>query len=144
VSVAVDVNILLYASDETSGHYTAARSALDRIVSDGDVCCLAWITIASYLRMATHPRIFNSPLSQTDAELNMGRLLALPRVRAIAEQEGFWGVYKEVTGTLPVRGNLVPDAHLAAILKQHGIRTLYTHDRDFLKFTFLRVVDPIA
>jgi predicted nucleic acid-binding protein len=43
-----------------------------------------------------------------------------------------------------VRGNLVPDAHLAALLKQHGVRTLYTRDGDFRKFPFLDVRDPLA
>jgi predicted nucleic acid-binding protein len=43
---------------------------------------------------------------------------------------------------LPVRGNLVPDAHLAALLRQHGVTTLYTNDVDFRKFTFLTVVNP--
>jgi uncharacterized protein len=43
-----------------------------------------------------------------------------------------------------VRGNLVPDAHLAALLRQHGIRTLYTNDSDFRKFSFPDVQDPFA
>jgi len=42
------------------------------------------------------------------------------------------------------RGNLVPDAHIASLLRQHGIRELYTRDRDFRKFDFLRVYDPFA
>ena len=50
--------------------------------------------------------------------------------------------YKEITGRFPVRGNLVPDAHLAAILHQHGVQKIYTGDRDFLKFDFLDVRDP--
>ena len=144
MSVSIDVNILLYASDESSDHYAVARDALQSIVSGDDICCVAWLTVLSYLRMATHPRIFRAPLSQADAESNIQRLLALPRVRVISELEGFWDVYREVSRALPVRGNLVPDAHLAALLKQHGIRTLYTHDRDFLKFTFLRVIDPVT
>jgi predicted nucleic acid-binding protein len=62
----------------------------------------------------------------------------------IGEQEGFWRVYSEVTSEVPTRGNLVPDAHLAALLRQNGIRTLYTHDRDFRKFDFLEVKDPLV
>jgi len=49
-----------------------------------------------------------------------------------------------VTRAFPVRGNLVPDAHLAAVLRQHGVVTLYTHDRDFRKFDFLRAIDPLV
>jgi predicted nucleic acid-binding protein len=48
-----------------------------------------------------------------------------------------------VTKNVPTRGNLVPDAHLAALLSQHGVVTLCTHDRDFRKFSFLDVRDPL-
>ena len=52
--------------------------------------------------------------------------------------------YKRVPGDMSVRGNLVPDAHFAAILYQHGVRTLYTNDRDFRKFESLDVRDPFS
>jgi predicted nucleic acid-binding protein len=65
-------------------------------------------------------------------------------VRALSEGEGFLEIYREVTAQFPVRGNLVPDAHLAALLRQHGVRRLYTVDRDFRKFDFLEVADPFA
>jgi predicted nucleic acid-binding protein len=73
---------------------------------------------------------------------NIETLLNLPHVRFLAEEEGFWDVYRATTAEVPTRGNLVPDAHLAALLRQHGVETLYTHDRDFLKFPFLHVRDP--
>ncbi len=65
-------------------------------------------------------------------------------MRLLAEEDGFLDVYREVTGGFPVLGNLVPDAHLAALLKQHGVRTLYTRDADFPKFRFLEVRDPFS
>ena len=104
--------------------------------------CLAWLTLASYLRMATHPRIFARPLSPDEALRNVDALLELPHVRVIGESEGFLGVYRDVTAAVPTRGNLVPDAHLAAVLRQNGVRRLWSRDRDFLKFTFLDVRDP--
>jgi predicted nucleic acid-binding protein len=75
---------------------------------------------------------------------NVCALLALPHVRAVSELDGFADVYKHVSGDLVVRGNLVPDAHLAAILLQHGIRTLYSNDCDFRKFASLDVRDPFT
>jgi uncharacterized protein len=65
-------------------------------------------------------------------------------VRAVSDLDGFLDAHKHVTGEIPVRGNLVPDAHVAAILLQHGIRTLYTSDRDFRKFESLDVRDPFS
>ena len=94
--------------------------------------------------MATHPAIFERPLSHDDAVRNVEALLALPHLRVIGEEEGFWAVYRGVASEVPVRANLVPDAHLAAILRQHGVSVLYTRDRDFRKFGGLEVRDPIT
>jgi hypothetical protein len=98
----------------------------------------------SYLRIATHPRIFSAPLSPNEALGNISVLVFLPHVRAISELDGFLDAYKHVAGEIPVRGNLVPDAHVAAILFQHGVRTLYSNDRDFRKFHSIELLDPFA
>jgi toxin-antitoxin system PIN domain toxin len=96
----------------------------------------------SYVRIATHPRIFARPLSPEQALGNVDALLRLPRVRVLAEADGFLDLYREATRGVPARGNLVPDAHLAALLRQHGVRCLYTNDVDFRRFDFLDVRDP--
>jgi predicted nucleic acid-binding protein len=108
------------------------------------VFCLAWLTLMSYLHMATHPRIFAQLLSHAAAVRNVEALPRLPPCRVIGEQEGFWDAYRQVTGDVPTRGNLVPHAHLATVLRQSGIAKLYTHDREFRKFAFLDVRDPRA
>jgi predicted nucleic acid-binding protein len=94
-----------------------------------------------YLRITTHPSIFKRPLSSREALGNIQSLLSLPQTRTLAEEEGFFGVYEAVAGTW-VRGNLVPDAHLAAILLQHGVTTLYTRDADLRRFDFLEIRKP--
>ena len=87
----------------------------------------------AYLRIATHPTIFAKPLTPDEAMANLKMLLALPHVRVPSEEDGLWTVYRQVTRDLAVRGILVPAAHLAALLRQHGIARLYTNDADFLK-----------
>lgn len=144
MSFACDVNVLLYASDSSSPVHEPAREFLRQAAAGGDIFCLGWPTVMSYLRIATHTGIFSSPLTPSEALRNVDALVALPRVRLLAEENGFLEVYREVTGGFPVRGNLVPDAHLAALLKQHGVRTLHTRDADFRKFPFLEVRDPFA
>ena len=144
MSYAIDVDILLYASDAESPLHARASAFLRQCVSGREVFCVAWPSLMSYLRMATHPAIFSRPLAHEEAARNVEALLAVPHCRAIGEEEGFWDRYREVTREVPTRGNLVPDAHLAALLSQHGIVTLYTHDRDFRKFEFLEVRDPLA
>ena len=144
MSYAIDVNILLYASDSASAHHGPAVEFLERCASGREVCCLAWPTVMGYLRMSTHPAIFGAPLSPDEAMTNMEGLLELPHVRVLSEEEGFWDVYRQVTRGLAVRGNLVPDAHLAALLLQHDVRTLYTNDADFRRFEFLEVRNPLG
>jgi len=92
--------------------------------------------------MATHPAIFDRPLSTNDAARNVEALLTLPHLRVLSKGEGSWKVYREVTASVPARGNLVNDAHLASLLKRHGIKTLYTNDRGFRRFDFLEVRNP--
>jgi toxin-antitoxin system PIN domain toxin len=144
VSFSCDVNVLLHASDSASPAHATARRFLGEAAAGGDLFCLGWPTVMSYLRMATHPRLFGAPLAPAEALANIQGLARLPHVRLLAEEDGFLDVYSEVTSAFPVRGNLVPDAHLAALLKQHGVRTLFTRDTDFLKFAFLDVKDPFA
>jgi toxin-antitoxin system PIN domain toxin len=144
MSFGIDVNVLLYASDSGCAEHERAKSFLQQCVDGGELFCLAWLTLMGYLRMATHPSIFARPLTAPQAMSNVGALLALPHCRVIGELDGFWDVYRQVSADRPPRGNLVPDAHLAAILRQHGVRTLYTRDRDFLRFGFLEVRDPLG
>ena len=143
MSFALDVNILLYASDTSSPHFERARSFVESCTVQDEVFTVAWSTVMGYLRIATHPAIFDQPLSPDEAMTNIEMLLNLPQVRFLSEEEGFWDVYRSTTAEVPTRGNLVPDAHLAALLRQHGVKTLYTHDRDFLKFSFLDIRDPL-
>jgi hypothetical protein len=86
---------------------------------------------------------FARPLRPAEALQNVEALLALPHCRPIAELEGFLPAYREVALPLSARGNLVPDAHLATVLLQNRVLKLYTHDRDFRRFDFLSVSDPL-
>lgn len=144
MSAALDVNTLLYASDEQSPFHERARTFLADRAAGRDMLCVAWPTIMGYLRIATHPGIFAHPLTPAEAMRNIEALVGLPHVRLLAEEEGFWEVYQDVVRGWPARGNQVPDAHLAALLRQHGVETLYTSDTDFRRFDFLRIVNPFA
>lgn len=144
MSDSIDVNILLYASDETSPRYKAAREFLARRSADPEPFCLTWPVLMAYLRIATHPRIFRNPLSPDEALGNIEALLACPQARVLTEEEGFLQIYRDATEHLRARGNLVPDAHIAALLRQHDIRRLYTLDADFKKFPFLDIRNPFA
>ena len=144
MSYSLDVNLLLYSSDTSSPFYDKARSFLQFCISGRDILYLGWPTIMSYLRIATHPSIFDEPLTPEEAMANVEALLNLPHSRCLAEEDGFWETWRATAGEVSVRGNLVPDAHLAALLRFHGVRRIYTHDRDLRRFDFLDVQDPFA
>src|SRR5262245_7444773 len=144
MSYSLDVNVLLYASDRSSDRHQRAREFIESCAASPEILCLTWPTLMSYVRIATHPRIFAAPLSPDEALSNVSALISLPHARTISELDGFVEAYKYVGGGLPVRGNLVPDAHMATILFQHGVGTLYSNDRDFKKFSSLETRDPFA
>lgn len=143
MSYSIDANLLLYASNSACREHAAAHAFVVERATDPDLFCLTWPTIFAYLRIATHPSIFERPLSPDAAWSNLRQLMNLPRVRLIGEQEDFLSHYDDATKGVVVRGNLVPDAHLAAILHQHEVKRLYSADTDFLKFRFLDVVNPL-
>jgi toxin-antitoxin system PIN domain toxin len=107
---AFDVNILLYASDTSSPYNRQARTC----IAQQELFYLGRPTIMSYLRIATHPAVFDRPLSPGEAMTNIETLLKLPHARFLSDEKGFWNVYRSTTSQVPTRGNLVPDAHLAA------------------------------
>jgi toxin-antitoxin system PIN domain toxin len=144
MSYSLDTNILIYASDEASPYHEKARKFLEGRAENSDLLCLTWPVLIGYQRIATHSSIFKSPLSPDEAWGNVLSLLQLPRVRIIRESEDFAHDYAEVMSKLLVKGNLVPDAHLATILRQHGVRRIYTVDTDFRKFDFLEAINPFS
>jgi len=144
VSFAVDANLLLYASDEESPLHEQAMGLLDRIAIGPEIAYLFWPVTMAYLRIATHPAIFARPLSHADARANVEALFDLPHVQAIGEADGFWDRFGEVADDVAPTGNLVPDAHLVALMLANGVRTIWTRDRDYRKFRGIRAHDPFA
>lgn len=106
--------------------------------------CLTWSAVNAFLRLSTSPKVLATPLSPREAREWVGELLDLPQVRTISEEPGFWKLYVQVATPISPRGAAVTDTHLAAVLLQHGVKTLYTRDRDFRRYDFLKVIDPIG
>ena len=142
MSFAIDANLLLYASDESSPVHEKARALLEEIASGPDLVYVFWPVAMGYLRIATHPRVFDHPLSVEEAIGNLGRLIERPHVRTPGEGDRFWPTLVSVTREAYVRGNLIPDAHLVALMREHGVSKIWTRDRDFRKFDGIEVTDP--
>lgn len=142
MSYTVDANLLVYASDEGSPWHARAADLVDQMALGPELVHLFWPTVMAYLRIATHPGIFARPLSHGEARANIQALLDLPHIKASGEGDDFWDRFTEVADDIGPTGNLVPDAQLVALMLQNGVRSIWTHDRDFRKFRGITVRDP--
>ncbi len=141
---SIDVNIFLYATNTLSPLHTKALDFIKKQIQEQEQCYLLWDTLYSFLRIATHPSIFEPPLTPEHAIHNMTHICEALKVEFISPDETSWEYYLKLTQLFPIKGNLVPDAVLASTLTTRGITRLYTHDRDFWKFPNLKPVDPFA
>jgi uncharacterized protein len=144
VSYTIDANVLLYASDEASPWHEPAARLIDEIAMGPEIVYLFWPTVMAYLRIATHPAVFQRPLPPADARANVEALLGFPHVQAVGEQERFWQLFTEVADDVVPAGNLVADTHVVALMRENGVRTIVTRDRDYRKFTGITVRDPFT
>jgi toxin-antitoxin system PIN domain toxin len=141
----VDTNILLYAADADSPDHAKCRDLVQQWRSQATPWYVTWGIIYEFLRVATHPKVFRSPFSLSDAWRFLEALFASPSLRILAETDRHRHVAAEVFGEVPdIAGNLVFDAHTAILMRENGIRTIYTKDTDFNRFPFLDVIDPVT
>lgn len=138
MSTTIDTNVLVYASNEADQWHAGARAVLERLATGPGIVYLFWPVLLGYLRLVTHPAILPRPLGAAHARRNISRLLELPHVRTAGEDATFWDTFV-ATANPQSRGNDVPDAHLAALMRQQGVRTIYTRDRGFRRFEGLEV-----
>jgi hypothetical protein len=141
----VDTNVLLYAADQASPEHAVCRGRLEAWRSQALPWYVTWGILYEFLRVSTHPRVFRRPWSAEMAwafaealleSPGIGVLVEGPRHRDIAAQ-----VLREGSG---LRGNVLHDAHTAILMREHGVRRIYTRDQDFHRFEFVEVLDPLS
>ena len=144
MSLTIDVNVLVARTDVASPNHSRASEALQQLTVTNELVYLFWPALVGYLRVVTHPAVLRDPLPLSTAFENVEALLAFPHVRAAGELSGFWDVLRAVADPVPARGKLIHDAHLVALMRQHGVATIWSNDRDLRRFDGIRVVDPFA
>jgi uncharacterized protein len=140
--VIVDANLLLYAVDETSAHHARARSWLEAVLNGDEQVGLPWASLLAFTRIVTHPRVNDRPLSPDSAWAIVEAWLDADAVWVPEPTEAHRGVLGGLLRTYGLGGNLVPDAHLAALAIEHGI-PLCSADSDFARFAEIRWVNPL-
>jgi toxin-antitoxin system PIN domain toxin len=141
--ILVDVNLLVYAYNKTAPQHTAARKWFEALISGDEPFLLSWHSILGFLRIATNSRAAENPYAPEEAVEIVDQWLSHPHVKVAQPGDNHWRILRALTTEGQCRGQLVPDAHLAALAIEHGAR-LATHDRGFARFTGLDVLYPLA
>ena len=142
---AVDTNVFVYAAERSYPEHDACRARVESWRRQRAPWGSTWHVLYEFLRIMTHPRVLRAPCTAAQAWSFVEALLASPGFRLLTETAGHAEVVAGTVAELPdLRGNLMHDARTAILLREHGVRRIYTRDTDFHRFPFLEVVDPIA
>ena len=139
----IDANVLLYARDATSPFHDRARWWLTECLNGHVRVGLPWPSLVAFVRISSHPRAYDRPLSPEQAWRQVEDWLAAPASWIPEPTHAHADVLGALVRRYDLRGNIVSDAHLAAIAIEHGL-TVCSADTDFARFTELRWVDPVT
>lgn len=141
----VDTNVLVYAADRDAADHEACRGLLERCRSQAGPWYLTWGIVYEFLRVTTHAAIFRRPFSARDAWRFLDSVFASPGLGLLTETERHLHVAQEVFAEIPrLAGNVVFDTHTAVLMRENGVRAIYTNDGDFARFPFIDVLDPAS
>lgn len=139
---ALDTNVLVYAEIEGSRFHSPARELLRELAEGRAPWAIPWPCVYEFLRVVTHPRVFDPPVPMERALADVGRILASPSLRLLQETVRHAEAMEDAIREGGAAGNLVHDAHIVTLCLEHGVSQLYSGDRDFRRFPSVRVVDP--
>ena len=141
--IAIDTNVLVYAVNSDDPAHEPCR----QFVSDALATRLVrvpWTVLYEFLRVATHRAVLPHPLSTEQAWSFVETLLKAPSFRPLSETDRHADYAQHALSAPSVSGNLVHDAHIAAVLANHGVREIWTRDQDLHRFRDLTVRDPLT
>lgn len=141
--ILVDANLLIYASTDVLPQHERAREWLDERLNGVAPVGLPWVSLLSFLRITTNPRVFSRPATITDAWAQVQAWLGCEPVWIPQPENRHRSILDALLQAPGVHANLVPDAHLAAIAIEHGL-ILCSADGDFGRFSGLRWENPLS
>ena len=140
----VDTNILIYAADNSSDAHPKYKELLNQWRCEPTPWYLTWGIIYEFLRVTTHPRVFRNPWNIKQAWEFIEVLLQSDSLRVLTEgQKHREHLSQIIENPRELRGNILQDAQIAAVMREHGIQIIYTRNTDFHKFPHLKVKDPL-
>ncbi len=140
----IDTNILLYAANRDAEEQPAAASFLYAAADSGEQWFLTEGILYEFLRVATHPKVFQHPLAWREALSFLKQFLKSSNFLILAAEERHWTFLETILAKLThPAGNLFFDIRTAALMREHGVREIYTTDTDFLQFPDIKVINPL-
>jgi uncharacterized protein len=141
----VDSNVLIYAANDDVPEHEQCLEHLQTWGNEAEPWYVTWGVIYEFLRVATHPRAFARPLGPMEASEFVRQLLSYRSLSILDPTDRHLAVLRDVVAEVPdVAGNVFFDVRTAVLMREHGIRRIVTRDRDFQRFPFLEVVDPLS
>ena len=142
--IAVDTNVLVYAHRRDSAFHAAAQQCLKGLAEGRAAWALPWPCLHEFVGIVTHPRIHKTPTPLAAALDQVDAWLESPSLSLLTESRAHWPTLKSLLLAGRVAGPTVHDARIAALCLQHGVRELWTADRDFGRFAPLRTANPLV
>jgi len=142
--IAVDTNLLVYAHRPEMPFHERARQVLTDAVAAPEPVCVPWPCAHEFLAVVSNPRIFRDPTPMPVALDAVRRLLESLSGGFVAEGEGYLDAFERIARPALLQGAIVHDARVAALCTFHGVRVLWSADRDFSRFPQLTVANPLA
>lgn len=142
--IAVDTNILVYAHRADAEWHERAAAAVAGLAESTAEWAIPWPCLHEFLAVVTHPRIFKTA---TPGKLAFGQIeawLESPSLVVLSENDDYLDALRDVTLAAKIGGARVHDARVAALCLSHGVRQLWTADRDFSSFAALKTHNPLA
>jgi toxin-antitoxin system PIN domain toxin len=141
--IALDTQILVYAQREDSAWHEQAKNCVRQLAEGRSPWAIPWNCIHEFLAVVTHPRIYKPPTPVADALLQVEYWMDSPTLRLIGEPTGFWDRFSALVSEGRAAGPRIHDARVAAVCLAHGVREFWSADRDFSRFSTLRVRNPM-
>jgi toxin-antitoxin system PIN domain toxin len=141
--IVPDVNLLLHAANIDDPRHAPAVNWLEELLSSREQVGFAWSVLVGFVRIASRPGAFLVPLTPSAAFDIVEKWLGQPNVEVLEPTTRHLSVLRGLVEPLGTGGNLIPDAHLAALAIEHG-GTVASRDHDFGRFRGLKWVDPLA
>ncbi|MGQ0678683.1 MAG: type II toxin-antitoxin system VapC family toxin [Actinomycetota bacterium] len=138
-----DVNVLVYALREDSSAHVVYRRWLESVVEAAEPVALADLVLSGVVRVLTHPKVFATPNGVGEVLEELARLRGHPNVVPVAPGPRHWNLFAGLCRAVQAKGNVVPDAYLAALALESG-STFATADRGFARFPNLRLLHPAS